>query len=244
MFMLSPLEIDVQIECLGSRAALQNQDTHTIWLPWRAWKESTSPILCQEQGAATGISIRAMTSDESLDRLARAVRSVQDALPNSTVSDDAANEAAAALERAGAVLAPFTFTATPSSDWTVLGMNRGVRSIGPLIDAQWEEMQVTGKVIFTNFFHGANGAAHGGTIPLMFDEIFGRMSTSDGVLRRAANLKVDFRSVTPLNTELSVEAHLQRTEGRKSWLVGILRHGDTITAEAESLWITVRPGGL
>jgi acyl-coenzyme A thioesterase PaaI-like protein len=186
-----------------------------------------------------------MTTDANRERLARAIRNVQDSLANTTVSDDAAIEAAEALERASAVLEPYAVTVTPSSDWTVLGMNRGVRSIGPVqFDAQWEEMKMTAKVTFTDFFHGANGAAHGGTIPLMFDEIFGRMSTSDGVLRRAASLKVDFRSVTPLNAELTVEGHLERTEGRKSWLVGTLRHGDTITAEAESLWVTLRPGAL
>ena len=155
-----------------------------------------------------GNSIRVMTSDESLDRLTRAIRTVQDYLPNSTVSDEAAIQAAEALERAGTILEPFHASVTPSADWTVLGMARG------------------------------------GTIPLMFDEIFGRMSTSDGVLRRAASLKVDFRSVTPIGAELSVEGHLERTEGRKSWLVGTLHHGDTLTAEAESLWINVRPGGL
>ena len=192
-----------------------------------------------------GNSIRVMTSDESLDRLTRAIRTVQDYLPNSTVSDEAAIQAAEALERAGTILKPFHASVTPSADWTVLGMARGVRSIGPvLVDANWEAMHMTARVTFTNFFHGANGAAHGGTIPLMFDEIFGRMSTSDGVLRRAASLKVDFRSVTPIGAELSVEGHLERTEGRKSWLVGTLHHGDTLTAEAESLWINVRPGGL
>lgn len=186
-----------------------------------------------------------MTSDASLDRLARAVRAVQDSLPSTTVTDEAAAHAAEALEQAAAVLQPFRVSVTPSTEWSVLGMNRGVRSISPvLVDGDWGEMRMQAQVTFTDFFHGANGAAHGGTIPLLFDEIFGRMSTSDGVLRRAASLTVDFRSVTLLNVEHTIEAHLDRTEGRKSWLVGTLRHGDVVTAEASSLWITLRPGAL
>lgn len=186
-----------------------------------------------------------MTSDESLDRLARAVREVQDSLPNSTMTDEAATSAAALLEQAAGVLRPHRVTVTPSTEWSVLGMGRGVRAISPvLVDASWAEMRMSARVTFTDFFHGANGVAHGGTIPLLFDEIFGRMSTSDGVLRRAASLTVDFRSVTLLNVEHEIEAHLDRTEGRKSWLVGTLRQGDVVTAEASSLWITLRPGAL
>ncbi|MDO9486524.1 MAG: PaaI family thioesterase [Actinomycetota bacterium] len=186
-----------------------------------------------------------MTSDESLDRLARAVRSVQDSLASTTVTDEAAEAAWTALETASTVLAPFRQGFTTMTDWSVLGMSRGVHTLSPgLQDAHWEEMRMTASITFTDFFHGVNGAAHGGTIPLVFDEIFGRMSTSDGVLRRAASLTVDFRSVTPINTELMIDAHLERTEGRKSWLVGTLRHGDTITAEASSLWISLRPGAL
>ena len=99
------------------------------------------------------------------------------------------------------------------------------------------------SVVFTNFFHGANGAAHGGTIPLIFDEILGRLSTSGGARRRTAYLKVDFRSVTPVNRELTIEGHLERSEGRKFWVAGSLRDGQTLCAQAEGLWVELKPGG-
>ena len=186
-----------------------------------------------------------MVTPENARRLELALRSLQNDLTNSRLTDEAAIAAAQSVEDAVASVRPFAFDVEPSTDWSVLGMNQGVRTLGPsLVNAQWDAMRMRAGVTFSNFYHGANGVVHGGAIPLMFDAIFGSMSTSDGVLRRAASLKVDFRSVTLIGAELSVEAHLERTEGRKSWLVGTLRHGDVVTAEAESLWITLKPGGL
>jgi len=186
-----------------------------------------------------------MTSDATVDRLSRAIREVQDSLPNSTAPDDVATAAAQALEEAAALLRPHRFEFTPSADWGLEGRERGVRSLSPeLIEPQWHDESMHARIVFTNFFHGANGAAHGGTIPLIFDEILGRLATAHGVLRRTAYLKVDFRSVTPVNKELLIEGHLERSEGRKYWFAGTLRDGDTVCAEAEGLWVALRPGAM
>ena len=185
-----------------------------------------------------------MTADATVERLTRAIRSGQDSLPNSTAPQEVADAAAAALEQASALLEPSRFEFTSSADWSVTGGERGVRSLSPeLIDAQWQEDSMQASVVFTNFFHGANGAAHGGTIPLIFDEILGRLSTSGGARRRTAYLKVDFRSVTPVNRELTIEGHLERSEGRKFWFAGSLRDGQTLCAQAEGLWVELKPGG-
>ena len=186
-----------------------------------------------------------MNADPTVERLTRAIRSVQDSLPNSSAPDDVALTAAAALEQAAAILQPYRGQFTASPDWSVRGGERGVRSLSPeLTDALWREESMEATVVFTNFFHGANGAAHGGTIPLIFDEILGRLSTSGGALRRTAYLKVDFRSVTPVNKPLRIEGHLDRSLGRKFWFAGSLRDGQTLCAEAEGLWVELRPGAL
>ncbi len=186
-----------------------------------------------------------MTSDATVDRLSKAIRAVQDSLPNSTAPDDVSIAAAEALEQAAQLLAPHRFQFTQSADWSVTGRESGVRSLSPeLIDPQWQADRMHAKVVFTNFFHGANGAAHGGTIPLIFDEILGRIATSSGVLRRTAYLKVNFRSVTPVNRELDIEGHLERTEGRKHFFTGTLRDGQTLCADAEGLWVSLKPGAM
>jgi len=186
-----------------------------------------------------------MTSDASVERLSRALRAVQDSLPSSTAPDDVANAAAAALEHASALLEPYRYEFTQSPDWSAQGGRHGVRSLTPeLINPQWHEDNMQAGVVFTNFFHGANGAAHGGSIPLVFDEILGRMATAQGVLRRTAYLRVDFRHVTPVNKELSIEGHLDRAEGRKYWFKGSIRDGKVLCAEADGLWVALKPGAM
>ncbi|MDP2013409.1 MAG: PaaI family thioesterase [Actinomycetota bacterium] len=186
-----------------------------------------------------------MTSDKTVDRLSSAIRAVQDSLPHSTAPEDVCLAAALALEQAAALLAPYRFHFSQSADWSLNSGPEGVRSLTPALMApQWQEESMQATVVFTNFFHGANGAAHGGSIPLLFDEILGRIASSHGVLRRTAYLKVDFRNVTPVNKELTVEGHLERNEGRKSWFAASLRDGQTLCAEAEGLWVALKPGAM
>jgi hypothetical protein len=51
----------------------------------------------------------------------------------------------------------------------------------------------------------------------------------------------DYRSVTPLDEPLTVEAHVAEVNGRKLYLAGTLRHGDLLCAEATALFLTLRP---
>lgn len=115
--------------------------------------------------------------------------------------------------------------------------------MSPLIDFDhWGRDSSSGRVTFGNFYLGGNGAAHGGTIPLMFDEVLGRLASTDRTPCRTAYLHVDFRSITPVGVELAVTARFDREEGRKRYLRAELRDGDVLCAEAEGLFIELRPG--
>ncbi|OJY50130.1 MAG: thioesterase [Pseudonocardia sp. 73-21] len=90
---------------------------------------------------------------------------------------------------------------------------------------------------------GGNAAVHGGVIPLMFDEVLGRLAGSgDRSPSRTAYLHVDYRNVTPLDTDLDVEAWFVSEEGRKRLLRATLHHGDTLCAEIEGLFVALLPG--
>ena len=52
----------------------------------------------------------------------------------------------------------------------------------------------------------------------------------------------DFRAITPVNAMLDVRAWLASDEGRKRLLRGEIRHGATLCAEAEGLFVALRPG--
>lgn len=100
-----------------------------------------------------------------------------------------------------------------------------------------------GHVTFGRFYLGGNGAVHGGAIPLIFDEIMGRLANSAGRMpARTAFLHVDFRAVTPVGKKLTIRAWFESEEGRKRMLRGELRHGETLCAEAHGLFVKLNPG--
>lgn len=185
-----------------------------------------------------------MPSDP-LERVSKSLSLVQDLLSNTTASDAELDDAAGVLAELAARLEPARAAITTTSDWSVDDPRRGVHTAVPqLSEAVRSSERVDGYVTFTPFHHGANGAVHGGVIPLYFDEILGAMASTYGTLRRTAYLTVHFRNVTPVNRKLRVEAVMDREEGRKAWFSGRLWDGDTITAEAEGMWVTLRPGAL
>jgi acyl-coenzyme A thioesterase PaaI-like protein len=99
-----------------------------------------------------------------------------------------------------------------------------------------------GRVRFSAYYHGRNGAVHGGALALLFDEALGRLA--NGGRRppsRTAYLRTDFRSIARIETDLLVHAWVERHEGRKIVLRATLLDGETIVAEGEALFVTLRP---
>jgi acyl-coenzyme A thioesterase PaaI-like protein len=102
--------------------------------------------------------------------------------------------------------------------------------------------KVEGTVTFGRYFLGGGGAVHGGAIPLLFDEVLGRLASSgERAPARTAYLHTDFRSITPVGEELAIRAWFVSEQGRKRILRARLTHGDTLCAEAEGLFIELRP---
>jgi acyl-coenzyme A thioesterase PaaI-like protein len=105
-----------------------------------------------------------------------------------------------------------------------------------------DHQSVTGTVTFGRYFLGGGGAVHGGAIPLLFDEVLGRLANSgDRAPSRTAYLHTDFRSITPVGEELAVRAWFVSEQGRKRVLRAELTRGETLCAEAEGLFIALRP---
>ena len=106
-----------------------------------------------------------------------------------------------------------------------------------------DEQHAAGRVTFGRFYLGRNGAAHGGAIPLVFDDVLGRLACAGGrAPSRTAYLHVNYRSITPVGRELQVTARFDREEGRKRFLSGELRDGGTLCADVEGLFVALRPG--
>lgn len=100
-----------------------------------------------------------------------------------------------------------------------------------------------GTTLIGDYFLGVNGAAHGGIIAYIFDDILGRVSAGlDRPPSRTAYLKTDFRAITPVNEPLRVRAWVEQIEGRKRFLRGEILHGDVVCAEANALFVELLPG--
>jgi acyl-coenzyme A thioesterase PaaI-like protein len=102
---------------------------------------------------------------------------------------------------------------------------------------------VRSRGVFRRYHLGGNGAAHGGTLPLLFDEIFGYVCHFSGrAISRTAYLHVNYRKITPLNVPLVIEGSIDRVEGRKTFVTARLTEEDgTLLADGEGLMVKLHP---
>lgn len=120
---------------------------------------------------------------------------------------------------------------------------RGHPFLPPFVTDFIDDTRVHGQVVFRRIHLGGNGAAHGGALPLFFDEILGHLANAgDRPVARTAYLTVNFRHITPIGVPLDFDSTFDRQEGRKRWVSGRLKDGDTVVADAKGLFIQLRPG--
>ena len=99
-----------------------------------------------------------------------------------------------------------------------------------------------GSVTFGSAYEGPPGCVHGGYIAAAFDEVLGYSQTFSGQPGMTANLSIDYRTPTPLRTELRFEAWIEGTEGRKTTCRGTLHAGERLCAEGTGLFVSMKPG--
>jgi len=100
------------------------------------------------------------------------------------------------------------------------------------------------RVRFSRFHVGGNSAVHGGVLPLLFDSVFGMVIHAAGrPISRTAFLHVEYRRVTPIDTELTARGRIREAEGRKAFVESELYDPDgNLLAEANGLMIRLLPG--
>lgn len=190
-----------------------------------------------------GFVTRLPPPDAEANRLTAAVRRVHDSVVGVEAPSEVLAQASAHLEQAAALLEPHAMRVDSPPGWADLGRTVGNGLLGPPVrDVQADRDTFRATVTFSSFYLGANGAVHGGALPLLFDHVLGLLASTGRSLCRTAYLKVDFRRVTPIGRPLRIEARVEREEGRKRFLVGALYDGDEVTAEADGLWVALREG--
>ena len=187
-------------------------------------------------------------------RLADGVRALIDAVMTAEVDDPAILlEVAAAAERLAARLGGGREDGPgyrPRSHGDYLPRSPVVGHASPLAPrVEWEESDaaidgrpgVEAHGTIGAPYEGPPGYVHGGMIALAFDEVLGIANIAAGSPGMTARLIVHYRQPTPLFRELQFRAALDRVEGRRIMSRAQVWDGDTLTAEAEGLFVQPRP---
>jgi acyl-coenzyme A thioesterase PaaI-like protein len=177
-------------------------------------------------------------------RFIEALRTLQDHARAADAPDDVITKAADAVESVVELLAPFE-----ADEWTTpSGRRMDLPSRGNILqvpaDLRTVGDEVEGVVRFRRYHLGRNGAVHGGALAQMWDSVLGfaafRLTRS--LKQRTAYLHVNYRKIAPINKDLTVDAQIDRSEGRKIFVTGRLCDGDAVLCDAEALFVKLNPG--
>lgn len=86
-------------------------------------------------------------------------------------------------------------------------------------------------------YQGPPNRVHGGIVAGMFDVLLARTQMIGGIMGYTAYLNVTYKAATPLETDLQLEAWVEKVEGRKMFNAGKIMANGEVCATAEGLWI-------
>lgn len=178
-------------------------------------------------------------------RLVEALRTLQDLAVSTAPTPELTLDLAERVEAINETLKPFRVPEGEPPAGRVMALpGRGSLLMLPWIVEKFDAEGVRSRGTFRRFHLGGNGAAHGGTLPLLFDDLFGMIQHAYGrPISRTAHLAIDYRKITPLNTELVVEGSVDRVEGRKTFISAVLRDLDgNVLAECRALMVQLLKG--
>jgi thioesterase superfamily protein len=187
-------------------------------------------------------------------RLAEAVRQLIDAVMTNEGDDpelllDIAAEAEGLAERLGSGRGEGPGYA-PRSHGDYLPRSPVVGEASPLaprIDWDLSDDAIDGKPgieahgVFGAPYEGPPGHVHGGMIALAFDEVLGIANIAGEHPGMTGRLTIHYRRPTPLFHELHFRAAVDRVEGRRIMSRAQLWDGETLTAEAEGVFVRPTP---
>ena len=178
-------------------------------------------------------------------RFIESVRMSGDLARGVDAPDDVITRAADLIEQANALLAPFDADEwhSPSGRRLDLPNRGGVLNVPSDLKIVGDG-QIAGPVRFRRFHLGRNGAAHGGAVGLLFDSLLGyaAFTLTGRPAQRTAYLHINYRQIAPIEKDLWATASLDRIEGRKIFVTGAISDGDTVVADAEALFVKLKPG--
>jgi acyl-coenzyme A thioesterase PaaI-like protein len=178
-------------------------------------------------------------------RFLEGMRRLQDLAVSANPDSDTWEDAADRVEDLVKLLGPFQAAegVGPASRVPSLP-GAGSLLMAPWFVDQFDPDGVSLRVSFSRFHVGGNYAVHGGVLPLLFDSVFGMVIHAAGQpISRTAYLHVDYRKVTPIDTQLIAKGRVKEVEGRKAFVAAELYDPEgNLLAEANGLMIRLLPG--
>jgi len=187
----------------------------------------------------------------ALFRVADAIRGVLHAMVQTSAPIDVIEEAAGDVEAAAERFAGYTSKSMyegfaeaanagePFGFFDHSPMLGQANPLAPPIRLWLEGERILGTATFGPAYEGPPGCVHGGYVAAAFDEVLGSTQSLSGAPGMTGRLTVNYRSPTPLETELRFEGWIEDVTGRKILTRGELRAGDVLCAEAEGLFISI-----
>jgi acyl-coenzyme A thioesterase PaaI-like protein len=178
-------------------------------------------------------------------RFIDAVRELQDHARAVDAPDGVITEAADLLDKVSALLKPFDADEWHSPSGRRMGLPvRGNILTIPMSAHKTDDGRMGGWARFGRFHLGRNGAAHGGSLGMLFDTVLGLTAAvlTGSRRQRTAYLKINYRNIVPIEKELQFDAGVDRIDGRKIFVSGRLTDGDALLSEADALFVKLKPG--
>jgi acyl-coenzyme A thioesterase PaaI-like protein len=178
-------------------------------------------------------------------RFLTAMRRAQDLAVSADPDSDTWDKAAEGAEQLVALLGPFEAAEGVGPANRVPSLpGAGSLLMPPYRVHKFDAEAVELTVQFSRYHVGGNYAVHGGVLPLMFDSLFGMVIHATGrPISRTGFLHVDYRKVTPIDTELTVRGWVREAEGRKAFVNAEMRDPEgNLLAEANGLMIRLLAG--
>lgn len=161
---------------------------------------------------------------------------------------DAATVAAAkakidcAADELGDRLRPGSFGVQRGPDGQAIAWGNvvvGVRNpvAPPLVMHHEPDGLVWSEFVLGAAYEGPAEHVHGGVCALILDHVLGATAHQPGRPAYTGTLTLRYRRRTPLGRPLRAQAHVERTEGAKTFAVGHLADEDGVTVEAEGVFI-------
>ena len=106
---------------------------------------------------------------------------------------------------------------------------------------EWDQTKAIGRACFGTPYEGPPGCVHGAAIAAAFDQMFAVANLMAGTPGPTRKLELRYHRPTPLFKAVRFEAWRERVDDRRVHSAGRLLADDTVTVEAEGLFVMLSP---